>query len=188
MTPNPPPRPVSPSLGDPLPHCAQPLAQYLPAIMQADDLTGRWMAGLDDLLAPILMILDAIDFYADPWLAPPDLLDWLGEWVGAEIPPDLPVESRRRLIATSADLHGRRGTLSALREVLDTTTEAVIHDVDDGGSTTWSTAPRAPITPRLQRDLVVTVSADRVEAQRVADVVAAWCPANVPHRVEIIEP
>lgn len=177
MTVNPPERPISP----------HPLGSYLPGIMQADDLTSRWVAGLDDLLTPILWILESLEVYVDPRLAPPDLLRWLAGWVGAEVREDLPAPQQRRLVADTADLHGRRGTVGALHQVLETATSALVDVVEDGGGVSWSSSPRDPMPARTREDLLVRVKASHEEALRVAQLVAEWCPAHVPHRVEFVE-
>lgn len=61
-----------------------PIASMLPAVFADDDLALRFVAGLDDVLAPILNVLDCLDTYFDPALTPADFAQWLGTWVGAE--------------------------------------------------------------------------------------------------------
>lgn len=43
-----------------------PIASMLPAVFADDDLALRFVAGLDDVLAPILNVLDCLDTYFDP--------------------------------------------------------------------------------------------------------------------------
>lgn len=61
-----------------------PLSAMLPAVFADDDLAQRFVAGLDEVLAPILNTLDCLDSYFDPALTPADFARWLGTWIGAE--------------------------------------------------------------------------------------------------------
>ncbi|MEU9583734.1 phage tail protein [Streptomyces werraensis] len=61
-----------------------PVGAMLPAIFADDDLAQRFVAGLDEVLAPFLVVLDNLDAYFDPALAPLDFTRWLADWVGAE--------------------------------------------------------------------------------------------------------
>ncbi|MGW8733866.1 hypothetical protein ACWGNG_10475, partial [Streptomyces althioticus] len=61
-----------------------PIGAMLPAIFADDDLAQRFVAGLDEVLAPFLVVLDNLDSYFDPALAPLDFTRWLADWVGAE--------------------------------------------------------------------------------------------------------
>ena len=68
---------------------AQPLIGRLPALYAQDGFTGRFAAGFDEVLAPVLATLDCIEAYWDARLAPEDFLDLLAAWVGAD-----PVDGR----------------------------------------------------------------------------------------------
>ncbi|NED82085.1 phage tail protein, partial [Streptomyces sp. SID11233] len=75
-----------------------------------DDLAQRFVGGLDEVLAPILNVLDCLPAYFDPALAPVDFTRWLAEWVGAETdgdaPEDAEAEARlRHAVAAAARLH-----------------------------------------------------------------------------------
>ncbi|MFF4243645.1 phage tail protein [Streptomyces sp. NPDC001822] len=56
----------------------------LPAVFADDDLAQRFVAGIDEVLAPLHNVLDCLDAYFTPSLAPADFTRWLGSWVGAE--------------------------------------------------------------------------------------------------------
>ena len=55
-----------------------PLADALPALFQEDGFTQRFMSAFDAALAPVFATLDNLPTYFDPWLTPPDFLEWLG--------------------------------------------------------------------------------------------------------------
>jgi phage tail-like protein len=166
-----------------------PLSLFLPAMLQDDDFAMRWVAALDEVLAPVLWTLDSLDAYLDPRTAPLDVVDWLGSWVGAEVDEGLPAETRRALVAEAAELHGRRGTVAGLVRLLELTTDVEVIEVDDGRSVTWSQDPTAAINGIDGRPtLRVRVRGEEAAVRRVREVAAAWCPAHVPIRVEVEDP
>ncbi|MEV6601440.1 phage tail protein [Actinoplanes sp. NPDC051346] len=117
-----------------------PIAGFLPAPLQEDDLLVRWTQGLDEVVAPVVSTLDCLDAYLDPWLAPPDFLLWLGEWVGAHLDENWPLERQRAMVAGAADAHRLRGTTAGLRRVLELATGGEV-EIDDSTDVSWSTRP-----------------------------------------------
>ncbi len=160
-----------------------PVVRRLPSLYQDDDLTCRFTAGLDEVLAPVLSTLDNLWAYFDPRLCPPDLLPWLASWVGVELPADLPEPVRRELVATAGGWQRGRGTAAALAEQLRRLTGAVVEVADDGG-TTWSTAPGAPVRPCGPGVVRVVVRGD-ADRERVLAVAREAVPAHVPVRVDV---
>ncbi|MBX4179094.1 phage tail protein, partial [Streptomyces geysiriensis] len=79
-----------------------PLGTMLPAVFADDDLAQRFVGGLDDVLAPILNVLDCLDTYFDPALTPADFAQWLGTWVGAETDGTEPEPRLRAAVAAAA--------------------------------------------------------------------------------------
>ena len=81
-----------------------PLGEALPALFQEDGFTQRFMAAFDAALAPLFSTLDNLPAYFDPWLTPPDFLEWLGSWFGLALDDSWSVERRRAV----RHLHGDR--------------------------------------------------------------------------------
>uniref|UniRef100_UPI0034DE4ADD phage tail protein n=1 Tax=Streptomyces flavofungini TaxID=68200 RepID=UPI0034DE4ADD len=95
-----------------------PIGAMLPALFADDDLAQRFIAGLDDVLAPILNVLDCLDTYFDPALSPADFVQWLGTWVGAETDGSESEAGLRAAVAAAAALHRVRGTRRGLSEAV----------------------------------------------------------------------
>ncbi|GLZ39462.1 phage tail protein [Actinokineospora sp. NBRC 105648] len=166
---------------------AAPLLAMLPAVYQEDPFTERFIAGFDDVLAPIMSTLDCIVDYLDPALAPEDFLDWLAGWVGIELDDGWPVERRRAVVGTAVEMYRMRGTVAGLRANLEVLTGGTAEIADSGG-TAWSHDPEAPLPGDAYPRLAVRVRvADPAAAPRdlVENVVAAAKPAHVVHRVEV---
>ena len=58
------------------------LRNGLPALYQDGDFGMRFVGALEELLDPIVAILDALPSHFDPNFAPPDILDLLAAWLG----------------------------------------------------------------------------------------------------------
>jgi phage tail-like protein len=169
-----------------------PLGGMLPAVFADDDLAQRFVAGLDDVLAPILNVLDCLDSYFTPALAPGDFTRWLGWWVGAETDgiDDSTLQGQYRLraaVASAAYLHRVRGTRRGLAESVELVF-GVTPEITESGGSAWSSRPNGPVPgdprPRLEVTLRLPDPSPANE-QLLEDVVAAACPAHMPYSVRV---
>jgi phage tail-like protein len=167
---------------------ADPIVEMMPAVYQEDEFTGRFTAGLDDVVAPILSVLDCLDAYVDPLLAPADFLEWLATWVGIPLHQDIPLERRRILVANAVRLHRMRGTVTGLRIQVELLTGGQVELADNGG-VSWSDTPGGPLPGEDTPRLAVRVrhpDPDAVPLDVLDDVVNWAKPAHVVHRVEVV--
>ncbi|MDH6113648.1 phage tail-like protein [Kitasatospora sp. MAP12-15] len=168
-----------------------PLGERLPGVYAEDDFTQRFLGAFDDVLAPVFAVLDCLDSYWAPEVAPADFLDWLAGWVAAETSAradgePAPLAERRALVAEAIPSHRLRGTARGLVERLrQLDVEAEV--IDSGGSS-WSATPNGPLpgTPR-PAVLVRVRTADRSAAslRRIEALVERERPAHVDFRVEL---
>ncbi|GEC09582.1 phage tail protein [Streptomyces spinoverrucosus] len=169
--------------GLPTPH---PIGRMLPAVYHEDPFAQSFTSGLDDIWAPVIATLDSLDAYIDPALAPEDFLNWLAGWLGITLDEDLPLATRRAVIARCAALYRCRGTATGLRQLLELVFDAQVQLIDSGG-VAHSTEPGGADwpgddTPRL----AVRVTRARPPAPaRVDAVVRAAKPAHVVHKTEV---
>ncbi|WP_079105104.1 phage tail protein, partial [Streptomyces prasinopilosus] len=145
-----------------------PIGAMLPAIFADDDLAQRFVAGLDEVLAPFLVVLDNLDSYFDPALAPVDFTRWLADWVGAETDgietgaddersgnasagvPAGGSEGERRLraaVAAATYLHRVRGTRRGLSEAVRLVF-GVTPEITESGAADWHARPLGPVQVR----------------------------------------
>ncbi|MEV0292383.1 phage tail protein [Nocardia sp. NPDC050710] len=161
---------------------AHPLGELLPGIYLDDPFVQRWTAGMDEILAPVFLTLDALDAYIDPALAPADFLSWLAGWVDAETDEQWPLPRLRAVVAAAVGLHARRGGVAALREHIRRVCGCEV-EVIESGAARWSRTPDTPPPGNPNPQLTVRVPADRwdeVTRSRIARAVEAMCPAHVP--------
>ncbi len=171
--------------GLPSPH---PLGERLPAVFAQDDLMQRWVAGLDDLLAPLLVTLDCFDAYLRTDLAPEDFVLWLGSWLGAESGPEANGARLRAAVAAAAALHRVRGTAAGLAEAVRLAF-GVRPEIEESGGASWSARPLGafpggPVPGVVVRLRVPDPSA--IDRRLLEELVAAARPVHVPYRVEIL--
>ncbi|GAB2870051.1 phage tail protein [Streptomyces mayteni] len=174
-----------------------PIARALPAVFADDDLMRRFVGGLDDVLAPILNVLDCLDAYFGPDLAPLDFVRWLGTWVGAETEGDeghgredhgREEEARlRAAIGAAAYLHRIRGTRRGLSEAVRLAF-GVEPEISESGGAAWSAGPFGPMPgqprPRLHVHLRLAEPTPAHE-HRLDTLVAAARPAHMPYTVQV---
>ncbi|HSM58122.1 MAG TPA: phage tail protein I [Candidatus Sulfomarinibacteraceae bacterium] len=95
--------------------------KYLPDIYwgNGNDFIIRFLALLESILAPIKWNVDNFDLFLDPRTAPADFLPWLAGWFDLAFDESWSEESRRALLADAHKIYSRRGTVWALRHLLE---------------------------------------------------------------------
>ncbi|MFH8222693.1 phage tail protein [Streptomyces sp. NPDC018057] len=164
-----------------------PIGMMLPAVFADDDLAQRFVGGLDEVIAPILSVLDCLDSYFRPSLAPQDFTQWLGGWVGAETDGTEPEPLLRAAVAAAAHLHRIRGTRRGLAQAVRLAF-GVEPEITESGAADWSARPLGPVPGEQRPRLHVHVRlpdptpADR---HRLDSLVAAARPAHMPYTVQV---
>lgn len=167
---------------------ALPIGELLPAVFAEDELAQRFVEGLDEVMAPILAVLDNLDAYFTPALAPLDHTRWLAGWVGAETDGGEPEDRLRRAVAAAARLHRIRGTREGLAEAVRLGF-GVLPEIDESGAAGWSSKPLGPVPGAVRPHLAVTLRLPRPTAadrHRLDALVAAARPAHMPYTTEVI--
>jgi phage tail-like protein len=173
-----------------------PLGLMLPAVFADDELAQKFAAGLDEVLAPVHNVLDCLDAYFTPSLAPTDFTRWLGEWVGAETEgsdradqPDRTEDTAtlRAAVAAAVRLHRIRGTRHGLAEAIRLAF-GVEPEITESGAATWDARPLGPFPGEHRPRLHVTVrlpDPSPADAHRLESLVAAARPAHMPYTVQV---
>ena len=117
-----------------------PLGPTLPSIYQDDDFAQRFLAALDQVVAPIYSTLDNFETYLDPYLTPDDFLPWLAGWVGIGLDESWDDARRRAIVARAAELYRMRGTAAGLAAQVELQTGGTV-EIMENGATSWSVDP-----------------------------------------------
>ncbi|WP_406458080.1 phage tail protein [Streptomyces sp. NBC_00876] len=173
--------------GLPTPH---PLIEQLPAVYLEQDFLQRFLAALDDVLAPVLLTIDNLPAHLDPRSAPEDFLGWLAQWVAVEPHEDAPADRRRAEIQGAVARHARRGTAGGLAEAVRLETGAE-PEITESGGTAWSTVPYTalPGGPRAWVTIRVRGQEGRaIDRVRLEELIGTEVPAHVGFTLEILPP
>ncbi|RFS83464.1 phage tail protein [Actinomadura spongiicola] len=166
-----------------------PLGPALPSVFAEDDLIQRYVTGLDDLFAPLLSVLDCLEAYFSPDLAPMDFVGWLAGWVGAELHGEESERQARGAVAAATALHRMRGTRRGLAAAVRMGF-GVTPEIAESGGAAWSERPRGEFPgdrePRLEV-FVRVPDPSTVDVRRLDALVGAVRPAHVPYAVHVVK-
>jgi phage tail-like protein len=167
-----------------------PLSRFLPAIYQEPTpFLAAFLVAWDEILAPVLTVLDNVEAYLDPDLAPDDFVPWLTSWVGLD-PEDLLPTKARAALRHGAAILGRRGTAAGLAAEVALAVEGSVQVVD-GGGVAWSTTAGGALPGEDRAAVLVRVVGDppaEAERRRLEALVRRIAPAHLPVRLEFVPP
>ncbi len=117
------------------------LRNGLPSLYQDGDFGMRFVGALEELLDPIVAILDALPAHFDPNFAPPDVLSLLAAWLGVDLDETQNIKHQREMVRRSADLARKRGTVRGLELALKLSFPEVPMRIEDNGGVIWHGRP-----------------------------------------------
>lgn len=175
-------RGVVPGLRSPFP-----LERQLPAMLADDQFTSRFLAALDEVIAPAISVIDCFDAYLDPLTAPTDMLRYMGAWLLATIDDAWTEDSLRRDVS---DAHLRSkwgGTARGLRDRLMPHEVSALR-IKESGSTIMSAVPTDPASWPEAPEPTVTLTITprdkgKQEVARVTRIALGLVPAHVSLKV-----
>jgi phage tail-like protein len=110
----------------------------LPAVYQDGDFGMRFIGALEELLDPIVGVLDALPAHFDPDHAPRDILNLLAAWLGLDLDESQELRHQRELVRRASELGRRRGTVRGLKLALELSFPGTPLRVEDEGGVHWS--------------------------------------------------
>jgi phage tail-like protein len=171
-----------PELVNPLP-----MTNLVPAMLRDDEVARAICAGLDGLIAPVLLTLDDFTAYLDLSTAPEDLLPWLAQWVGMAVDPGEDLDRQRTLLASANQLHVMRGTRRGIQLAVEAALGVPAEVIETGGAA-WSAEPGGTLPGDARPTVTVVVrppAGQYVDADRLDALVTSLKPAHVAHRVQV---
>jgi len=149
------------------------LVGQLPVGMRDDDLLVRLTTIFERVGATLRAGADATELVADHRVTSAAMLQYLSTWTGLEVlDPELPVLRQRAVVGAISRSVPRRGTVAALRTLLEAMTEAPVEIIEPGGVFREGEAPqhdgrievRVRGTGHLSNEELVTLVRDEVPA------------------------
>jgi phage tail-like protein len=162
------------------------LRERLPSIYQQEDFSMRFVGALEEVLDPIVALLDALPAHFSADLAPADVLELMTGWLGIELNESQPTFERREIVRHAAELARRRGTLRGLELALSLGFPALPLRVEETGGVHFDAAagelPEAP-APSFVVYCDQSITEDRQAA--VARLIEQMKPAHVSYRLRV---
>ncbi|HEV2783969.1 MAG TPA: phage tail protein [Actinophytocola sp.] len=172
------------------PPVRHPIGDRLPGIYLENGFTLRLVSALDEVLAPVIAVLDGFADYLDPSLAPKDFLDWLTHWVALDVDERWSQQQRRDLVGHAVELHRWRGTTRGLAAHVRLLTGGEVEIVDSGGCVA-ANRPGQPLPGTDPARVLVRVRvADPAAIDRrwLTAAIADAVPVHVAVTVEVATP
>lgn len=160
-----------------------PLREQVPPMLQEDPFVEHFLDGLDEVIAPVISVLDSFDAYLDPRTAPLDMVRYMGTWVLASM-DDLWTEDKlRRDVSTAAQRAKWAGTARALHDRL-VPHEVFALSISEHGRVETSDKPTDPESwKEIPNEAIVlkvkTTDRSETELTRISRIAREVVPAHV---------
>ena len=160
-----------------------PMRTQVPAMLQGDPFVCGFLDGLDEVIAPVISVLDCFDAYLDAKMAPLDMVRYMGDWVLASMDDLWTEEKVRRDVTTAAQRARWAGTAKALHDRL-VPHEVLGLTITDFGGVEASDRPSDPASwkePATQTVVLKIKTTDRSqsELERITRIARDVVPAHV---------
>jgi phage tail-like protein len=109
------------------------LVDQLPRVMSSDPVLRNLVLAFEEVADTVRERIDNIEYQMDTGLASPEMLQYLGSWLGVELEPTDPAEYRRSMVREVGRLLGWRGTRFGVEALLEAATGARVTVTDSGG-------------------------------------------------------
>ena len=167
--------------------------RYLPAVYSDHDFMGRFLRIFQDILSPLEHMVDTINLYFDPAMAPAQMLPWLASWVDLALDERWPLERQRQLIRSAVELYQWRGTRRGLREYLKIYTGVQPRITEHFGGIRlgeqsklgWNTI----LGDGMDHCITITLEVEdpsSIDVERVRAIIEVEKPAHVAYRIEVV--
>jgi phage tail-like protein len=117
------------------------LRNGLPSLYQDGDFGMRFVGALEQLLDPIVAVLDTLPAHFDPNHAPRDILELLSAWLGVDLDETQDIRHQREMVRRAAELGRRRGTVKGLELALALHFPELPLRVEDNGGVIYAGRP-----------------------------------------------
>ena len=160
-----------------------PMINYTSAMLIEDPVAQMICSSLDEVLAPIISVLDCYDSYLDTEIAPIDFVLYMCTWILVQMPVGWEDKTVRRTLSHAIQFYARRGTAGGLKtaaaeifglDVSLTESGSVTVSQDHTDPATWPTAPLPAVNLTVR-----SLSGAPVDMSIFEVLLNAGVPANV---------
>jgi phage tail-like protein len=161
------------------------LRNGLPSLYQDGDFGMRFVGALEELLDPIVAILDGLPAHFDPNHAPPDVLDLLAAWLGVDLDETHAIRHQREMVRRSAELGRRRGTVKGLELALALHFPEAPMRVEDNGGVIWHGRPGPAEKPSASFVVYCDQPVEENVQAAIARCIEQYKPVHSTYRLRV---
>jgi phage tail-like protein len=145
-----------------------------------DPFAMRFLDALEQVLDPVVAMVDMMPAHFDLDLAPDAVVALVGAWFGLELDGSLSHAAERRLVRRANAITRARGTRSGLEELLGLAFEDLDLKVTDSGGVSWHADPHASsAAPEPAITVTCPAGLDAARRRAIRRVVTSVKPAQV---------
>jgi phage tail-like protein len=161
------------------------LRNGLPALYQDGDFGMRFVGALEELLDPIVAVLDGLPYHFDPNFAPPDILELLAAWLGVDLDETQDIKHQREMVLRSAELSRKRGTVKGMELALKLHFPEVPVRIEDNGGVIWHGRPGPTEKPSASFIVYCDVPVDETVQAAIARCIEQYKPVHSTYRLRV---
>jgi phage tail-like protein len=161
------------------------LRNGLPALYQDGDFGMRFVGALEELLDPIVAVLDGLPYHFEPNFAPPDILNLLASWLGVDLDETQHIRHQREMVLRAAELSRRRGTRGGMELALKLFFPEVPMRVEDNGGVIWHGRPGPAQKPSSSFVVYCDVPVEEQMQAAIARCIEQYKPVHSTYRLRV---
>jgi phage tail-like protein len=161
------------------------LRNGLPALYQDGDFGMRFVGALEELLDPIVAVLDGLPYHFNPNFAPPDILELLAAWLGVDLDETQNIKHQREMVLRSAELSRKRGTVKGMELALKLHFPEVPMRIEDNGGVIWHGRPGPTEKPSASFIVYCDIPVDETVQAAIARCIEQYKPVHSTYRLRV---
>jgi phage tail-like protein len=161
------------------------LRNGLPSLYQDGDFGMRFVGALEELLDPIVAVLDALPAHFDPNHAPRDILELLSAWLGVDLDETQDIRHQREMVRRAAELGRRRGTVKGLELALALHFPELPMRVEDSGGVVYAGRPARAEAPSASFVVYCDKPVEENVQAAIARCIEQYKPVHSTYRLRV---
>jgi phage tail-like protein len=161
------------------------LRNGLPSLYQDGDFGMRFVGALEELLDPIVAVLDSLPAHFDPNFAPPDILNLLAAWLGVDLDEAQKPPQQREMVLRAAELGRRRGTVGGMELALHLHFPELPLRVEDHGGVFFEGHPAPAQAPSSSFVVYCDKAVDETAQAAIARCIEQYKPVHSTYRLRV---
>jgi phage tail-like protein len=144
----------------------------------------RFVGALEELLDPIVAVLDGLPKHFDPNHAPRDILELMAAWLGVDLDESQELRHQREMVRRADELARRRGTVGGLELALTLHVPGTPLRVEDNGGVHWASNP-APENKSHSFVVYCDKPVDEATQAAIARCIEQYKPVHTTYRLRV---